>query len=91
MTTDRLTVKVNCILDAQNNGKINFDVIIHKNFKSDQKRQIQEEICEQSSDLNIHQDDGKFNLDTTNNCKNLTKNTKYRVEMRKKFKQLKAF
>ena len=30
--TYRLTVKVNYIMDAQNNGKFNFDIIIHKNF-----------------------------------------------------------
>ena len=30
--THRLTVKVNYIMDAQNNGKFNFNIIIHKNF-----------------------------------------------------------
>ena len=32
MMTNRLTVKVNYIMDAQKNGKFNFDIIIHKNF-----------------------------------------------------------
>ena len=30
--TNRLTVKVNYVLDAQNNGKFNFDIIIVKKF-----------------------------------------------------------
>ena len=32
--TDRLTVKVNYLLDAKDNGKFNFDTFIHKNFKN---------------------------------------------------------
>ena len=32
MMTNRLTVKVNYIMDAQKNGKFNFDIIIPKNF-----------------------------------------------------------
>ncbi len=32
--TNRLTVKVNYILDAQNNGKFNFDIFNYKNFKN---------------------------------------------------------
>ena len=31
--TNRLTVKVNYILDAQNNGKFNFDIFNYKNLK----------------------------------------------------------
>ena len=34
MMTDRLTVKVIYILDAQNNGKSYFDTIIYKNFEN---------------------------------------------------------
>ena len=30
--TNRLTVKVNYILDAQNNGKFNFDIFNYKNL-----------------------------------------------------------
>ena len=32
--TNRLAVKVNYILDAQNNGKFNFDIFNYKNFKN---------------------------------------------------------
>ena len=32
--TNRLTVKVICILDVQNNGKFNFDIFNYKNFKN---------------------------------------------------------
>ncbi len=32
--TNRLTVKVNYILDAQNNGKLNFDIFNYKIFKN---------------------------------------------------------
>ena len=32
--TNRLTVKVNYILDAQNNRKFNFDIFNYKNFKN---------------------------------------------------------
>ena len=40
MITDRLAVKVNYILNAHNNGKFDFDTIIHKKFfKLDQKHQ----------------------------------------------------
>ena len=31
--TNRLRVKVNYILDAQNNGKFNFDIFNYKNLK----------------------------------------------------------
>ena len=34
MLTERLAVKVNYILDAQNNGKFNFDIIIHKKYEN---------------------------------------------------------
>ena len=45
--TNRLTVKVNYILDAQNNGKFNFDMFNYKNLKkTDQKHQRYEEKCE---------------------------------------------
>ena len=44
--TNRLTVKVNYILDAQNNGKFNFDIFNSKNLKLDHKHQRYEEKCE---------------------------------------------
>ncbi len=37
MMTDRQTVKVNYIQDAQNNLKFNFDTIIQKNFENGPK------------------------------------------------------
>ena len=44
--TDRLTVKVNHLLDAKDNGKFNFDTIIHKNFKNQTlNQQRYAEIC----------------------------------------------
>ena len=45
MITDRLTVKVNYILDAQNNRRFNFDTIILKTLKIRPKtRKIWENI-----------------------------------------------
>ena len=45
--TGILTVKVNYILDAQNNGKFNLDIFNYKNLKkTDHKHQRYEEKCE---------------------------------------------
>ena len=47
MITDKLTVKVNYILDAPKNGKFNFDIIIHKNFENRTKNtKDMGEICQ---------------------------------------------
>ena len=37
MTADKLSVRVNYILDAQNNGKFNFDTSILKKFENEIK------------------------------------------------------
>ena len=47
MITDILTVKGTYILDAPKNGKLNFDIIIYKNFENRTKNTIDMgEICQ---------------------------------------------
>ena len=69
MVTERLTVKVNYILDARNNGKFNTDTFIHKHFDNRTKNT---KVIGKYVNTNIPRNNGKFNLLSSN----LKRNTK---------------